>query len=182
MACFILHFSCLSVPSIFSIICTFTPPSDCSPHPNMSAHLNTPKHIISYVISLFVPSPSTFFHPISPPPFIPSHPILSHLVSSCLTVSHIVSFHRMSARRGFVGRRRALSAGLRRAHVLTLSAGVTQLQAVVRGAFSRKATRRKRRIMAQNRLRGGSVALIQAAYRGHRFDALQCVVWSVCRA
>ena len=117
-----------------------------------------------------------------PPYFILSDLITSYLIPPYfITCSHITS-HLISAHRGFVGRRRALSAGLRRAHVLTLSAGVTQLQALVRGAFSRKATRRKKRSMAQNRLRGGSVALIQAAYRGHRFDTPQCVCWAICTA
>ena len=54
-------------------------------------------------------------------------------------------------------------------YVLTLSSGVTKFQAAVRGRYSRIATKKRKKILAQHRLRGGSVARIQSVYRGYRY-------------
>ena len=69
--------------------------------------------------------------------------------------------------RGYIGRKKARAAALRRAQILALSVGMTKFQAVVRGVLSRKRSNEMKRLYLMNKLRGSSAIKIQSAFRGH---------------
>lgn len=70
-------------------------------------------------------------------------------------------------RRGYVGRRKAKAANMHRTYVLTLTFGVTLLQAVVRARQSRIRSKMLREILAKNVMRGKEVIRIQSVFRGY---------------
>jgi IQ calmodulin-binding motif len=70
--------------------------------------------------------------------------------------------------RGYNGRKRARDAALHRARMRILSAGLTKLQAIVRGMIGRRQFEEKKRVYLQNHLRGSSATRIQSVFRGHK--------------